>query len=106
MVVVGQALPLRRQSCPNLVQPLVTGRDIQFAVARDARQRACWMKDARNLASVALVKSVEVGLDHAFDNFEIVSAGHGGQNPSIFIFPRSWMRGIFSDASRRMVKDA
>ena len=24
-------------------------------------------------------KSVEVGLDHAFDDFDIVSAGHGGQ---------------------------
>src|SRR5215470_14674129 len=77
MIVAGQALLLRRLSCPNLVEPLVTGRDLQSAVARDARQRACWMKDARNLASVALVKSVEVGLDHAFDDFEIVSAGHG-----------------------------
>ncbi len=74
MIVAGQALPLRRQSCPNLVQPLVTGRDIQFAVARDARQRACWMKDARNLASVALVKSVEVGLEGS-ESFDLDLSG-------------------------------
>jgi hypothetical protein len=37
------------------------------------------VKYAGDLAGVALVKSVEVGLDHAFDDFDIVSAGHGGQ---------------------------
>ena len=41
------------------------------------------MKYARNLVSIALVKSVEIGLDHAFDDFEIVSAGHGVSSLSV-----------------------
>src|ERR1700682_5619806 len=68
MIVAGEALLLWRRSCPNLVQPAVTGRDHQFAGVRNAGQRACWMKYAGDLASIALVKSVEVGLDHAFDD--------------------------------------
>src|SRR5260370_26971520 len=97
---------IRRPPRSTLFPYTTLFRSIQFAVARDARQRACWMKDARNLASVALVKSVEVGLDHAFDDFEIVSAGHWGQNPSTLIFQGSWMHGIFADASRRTEKAA
>jgi len=79
LIVAGQASLLRRRSRPDLVQPAVTGRDNQLALVRNAGQRARWMKCAGDLAGVALVKSVEVGLDHAFDDFDIVSAGHGGQ---------------------------
>jgi len=34
------------------------------------------MKGVGNLVGVALVKTVEIGLDHAFDILDIVSAAH------------------------------
>ena len=86
MVVAGQALFFWCRSFPNLAQPLVTGRDHQLAVVRDARQRARWMKYARNFAGVTLVKSIKVGLDYAFDDFEIVSAGHKASSLSVSIY--------------------
>jgi hypothetical protein len=35
------------------------------------------MEDACDLAGVALVKTVEVALDHALDEFDVVVRGHG-----------------------------
>jgi hypothetical protein len=49
------------------------------------------MKHACNLAGVALIESVEVGLDDAFDDLDIVTAGHL-LRPSTLIFQRSRIR--------------
>jgi hypothetical protein len=35
------------------------------------------MENACDLAGVALVQSVEVALDHTFDNLDVVNGGHG-----------------------------
>src|SRR6267378_1091879 len=100
LIVAGQALLLRRRSRPDLVQPAVTGRDNQFAVVRNAGQRACWMKYAGNLASIALVKSVEVRLDYAFDDFDIVSVGHGAQVLRCWSFRDQGPKCAFSGTER------
>lgn len=79
LIVTGQALPLRRRSCPDLVQPAVTGCDDQLTLVGNAGQRACWMKYARNPVGIALVQSVEVALDYAFNDCDIVGASHAGR---------------------------